>query len=229
MTDIEYAWRLGYDKCMEVAEVGASNILASELHPPIDMTDEEKVAWCQGWDDASDSLRVLAWKSSNQLLLLIQFAGILYKKVGRKGWSMNIVSGKLLKQESIELLEKTYRAKYICDSTVKSKGDWLNRPVAIFHQGKAHPNGSNYFGIYFVEDTSYITDAITATEPFDGLLLEDGSVMYSRYRHDFFEHDGIFVDGGREYLRCGGFDLAKTKTVKLQIVGDKLEVVEEDK
>ena len=139
---------------------------------------------------------------------------------------LNIISGKLLKQESIENIEKSHNAKYVCDSTIKrADGGWLNWPVAIFYQAEAHPRGSNYFGIYFVNETSFITDAISATEPFSGLMLEDGSVIYSRYRHDFFEHKGMFVDGGREYFRCGGADLSKTKTVTLQIVKDRLEIV----
>ncbi len=64
MSDLEYSWRLGYDKRMDVAEYGAGSFLASELEPPIDLTEEEKIAWCQGWDDAADSLKAAAWKAS---------------------------------------------------------------------------------------------------------------------------------------------------------------------
>ena len=61
MTDMEYAWRLGYDSRMDVALYGKGAFGAWELEPPAEMTDEEKIAWSQGWDDAADSLKVAAF------------------------------------------------------------------------------------------------------------------------------------------------------------------------
>jgi hypothetical protein len=63
MTELEYAWRLGYDKRMEVAEFGAGAFLTEDLKAPY--TDIELVlAWNQGWDDAAGSLKAAAWKAS---------------------------------------------------------------------------------------------------------------------------------------------------------------------
>jgi hypothetical protein len=63
MNDVEYAWRLGYDKRMEVALYGAGSFLASDLQPPVDLTEEETVAWQEGWKDATDSLKAAAFSA----------------------------------------------------------------------------------------------------------------------------------------------------------------------
>ena len=89
--------------------------------------------------------------------------------------------------EQIEKIEKYYNAKFVCETSLKLKdGGWSNFPVAVFYTETAHPEGSNWFGLYWNhEDQLRIVDAKPALEPFDGLLLEDGSVFYSRYRHDY--------------------------------------------
>ena len=131
----------------------------------------------------------------------------------------------LFTQEQIEKIEQHYNAKFVCETSLKVKGGgWSNFPVAVFYTETAHPEGSNWFGLYSREGELRITDAKTALEPFDGLLLEDGSVFFSRYRHDYQRlEDGTFVDGGREYIR---YNPGKGKVVKLQIVKDQLEIVE---
>lgn len=128
--------------------------------------------------------------------------------------------------EYIERIEKHYNAKFVCETSLKLKdGGWGNFPVAVFYTETAHPEGSNWFGLYWNHENQLrITDAKPALEPFDGLLLEDGSVFYSRYRHDYQSlEDGTMVDGGREYLR---YNPGNGKVVSLQIVNDKLEIVE---
>ena len=44
--------------------------------------------------------------------------------------------------------------------------------------------------------------------------LECGKVLHSKTRHDFVSckcKNETFVDGGNDYLRCGGKDLGKLK------------------
>jgi hypothetical protein len=129
--------------------------------------------------------------------------------------------------EQIQKIESYYKAKYICETCLKGReGGWANFPVAVFYTEKAHPEGSNYFGLFFNgRGELTITNAISALEPFAGIMIEN-DVVYSRYRHDYREHNGIFVDGGRDYLRCGGADYDKAKIVNLQIVKDNLELVQ---
>lgn len=129
----------------------------------------------------------------------------------------------VFKSEMIEKIEETYKAVYVCDSQIKLKdGSWSYDPAAIFYTAQPHPEGSEYFGMYWNNKEIYITDGISATEPFDGVVTPSGDIIYSRYRHDFREHDGVFIDGGRDYTRKGGAKIPET--VKLRIKGSTLAV-----
>lgn len=129
-------------------------------------------------------------------------------------------------------IEKRYNAKFVCDSPLKTiNGGWSYSPWAIFYTEVAHPQGSNYFGMGWKHDQGEkpylaITNGIAATEPFSGLLIDE-EIVYSRHVHDFRPHKGVFIDGGRDYVRWGGNRMHDAKIVKLQIVGDHLEVVDE--
>ena len=127
-----------------------------------------------------------------------------------------------LKPEGIAKIEEAYNAKYVFESCLKTKnGGWCNMPVAIFYTETPHPQGSNYFGLYCNDFGDFmITDGISATEPFDALQAGD-DVIYSRYRHDFREHNGYMVDGGRDYFRRSADGIP----VKLCVNKDKLEIV----
>ena len=132
----------------------------------------------------------------------------------------------LFTDEQIGKIEQHYNAKFVCETTLKTKGDgWLNAPVAVFYTEQAHPEGSNWFGLYYNTDGYLmVTDAQSALEPFDGLMLEDGSVFYSRFRWDYREAAGTMVDGGRDYMRYT--PTAGSRVVQLKIVKDQLEIVE---
>jgi len=112
---------------------------------------------------------------------------------------------RMLPDVVIRDIEKKYKAKYIIDSCLKSdRGNWLNFPAAFFYAEEKHPEGSNYFAFYKLDGSTYITNGIRITEGvFNGFLFEDGELVHSRYRHDWFEHRGAMVDGGRDYFRCG--------------------------
>ena len=125
--------------------------------------------------------------------------------------------------DGIAMAEKMYNAKYVFESCLKTKdGGWCNMPVAIFYTEKAHPEGSNYFGLYRTDyGDLMITNGISATEPFDALQVGE-DIIYSRYRHDCREYNGAMVDGGRDYFKRSA---DRGTPVKLKVVGDHLEVV----
>jgi hypothetical protein len=125
----------------------------------------------------------------------------------------------------IQIIEEKYNAKYVLESSLKDKDDrWINMSFAIFYTERAHPEGSNYFGIYLRDGHSYITNGITATE---GSLvgvcdMREEVVEYSRYRNDYRDCGQFFVDGGREYLRWGALNPDACKVVKFHIVNGNI-------
>lgn len=131
-------------------------------------------------------------------------------------------------KKSIEKIEKSRSAKFVCETCVKNRYDgWVNAPFAIFYQEDESlipEGGSNYFGVFFDFDgTPKVCNGISALEPFLGVLDANGNVIYSRYRHDYVKSsDGsTFVDGGRDYLRHG----ENYGVVELQIRDGELVVV----
>jgi len=127
-----------------------------------------------------------------------------------------------LKPDGIAKVENMYNAKYVFESCLKTKWGWSDIPVCIFYTEQAHPEGSNYFGLYRTDfGDVMITNGISATEPFNALQVGE-DIIYSRYRHDYREHKRAIVDGGRDYFKHNGVG----QTVMLHVVGDHLEVME---
>lgn len=129
-------------------------------------------------------------------------------------------------------IEKVRSAKYVCETCIRNRdGVWVNTPVVVFYQEKPHPEGSNYFGLFYqtilspespsgFKSIPMITNAITATEEFQGAIAGD-EVIYSHYRHHCWEKNGVIIDGGRDYLKC----TEQLEPVTLKIVKDKLTIV----
>lgn len=141
---------------------------------------------------------------------------------------MNIITNpEMFSHKAIENIEHKYKARYVCESCLRNtEGSWGNFPAAFFYTEKPHPNGSNWFAMYFnSKNELMITDGVVITEPFQAILIDD-DVIFSRYRHDYREHRGVFVDGGRDYLRCGGQRLDSAKVVTLKVIDDHLEVID---
>jgi hypothetical protein len=131
-----------------------------------------------------------------------------------------------LSPKKIEVVEEYYGAKYVCETCLYGKhGQWLNFPAAIFYTEGAHPDGSNYFALFFdpSSDRVKICDGLKhVCGYFNAVVADDGEVLYSRYRHDYRRSkDGsVMVDGGRDYFRY------EAKTVVLLAVNkDKLVIV----
>jgi hypothetical protein len=135
---------------------------------------------------------------------------------------------KVLPDKSIAHICQKYNAKYIMDSCLKTvDGQWANFPAAFFYTEKAHPEGSNYFALYRDEDRGWlITDGIRITEGVhNGFLFDDGELVHSRYRHDYYEYRGVVVDGGRDYFRTSIEEYsiaAGAKRIKFKVVGPDL-------
>jgi hypothetical protein len=134
----------------------------------------------------------------------------------------------LFTPEQIANIEKRFNAKYVCETCLKNKmGNWINQPCALFWTDVPHPQGSNYFALYFggMGDVLMIANGISATqEEFTGIIAADGNIYYSRYRHDYRNIPGGFIDGGRDYIRLGG-DVCKNEKVSLKIVGPELVLI----
>lgn len=128
----------------------------------------------------------------------------------------------------IKKIEEHYNATYLLESCLKNKdGGWCNFPVAIFYQDEPHPHGSNYFALYRHPVTNRLTisNGISAVEEEIPALMIDDTVIYSKYRHNFVEHAGVFIDGGRDYVRVGGERIADTKQVNIKITGKEICII----
>jgi hypothetical protein len=107
----------------------------------------------------------------------------------------------LFTQEQVATIEKTKKAKYVCDTEQK------NNTVAVFYGESAHPvSGSRYFALYYtqIDGNLMITDgSFIESQEIAGVVADNGDIIYSRFRHDYRESkDGsVMVDGGRSYLR----------------------------
>jgi len=130
--------------------------------------------------------------------------------------------------DELATIEKKYNAKFVCETCISDGKSWLNELCAIFYTPEPHPEGSNYFALFFragaeFQPTLMIADGITAAKtPINGVVAKNGDIIYSKYRWDYRESkDGsVIVDGGRDYLKRskGG------KVVQLVIKKDKLVV-----
>ena len=120
-------------------------------------------------------------------------------------------------KNGIKIIEEKYNAVHMgfwCTKRLDGQS-WNEIPVDVFYQPnpdvtKGH---TNYFGMYYksidgeVIRTLCIINAESAfSEPIVGALIND-EVIVSRYRHDYLSRGGIFVDGGRDYLRTNSKDL----------------------
>jgi hypothetical protein len=124
----------------------------------------------------------------------------------------------------IETIEKYYHGKYILEICTKCKdGSWSDFAGTIFYTEKAHPQGSNYFLMYTNPYQGLmIANGLPAIEtPIKGLLI-DGTIIYSRYRHDYREYNGIIIDGGRDYFRIGGERMHEAQEVDIIVMKDQI-------
>lgn len=127
---------------------------------------------------------------------------------------------------NVEAIEKKYDAIYVGDFCTKNiYGEWANIPTALFWQEKPKCGYNNYFLIYFNnQDNICITSGKTVVDcEIDGIVADDGEIIFSRYRHDCnWSIDGsVMIDGGRDYTRVGG----KINNQQVKISFDKSNLV----
>lgn len=113
-------------------------------------------------------------------------------------------------------VEEAYSAKYVGEVCLPAFGGqgWANFPVMLFYTEKAHPEGSNWFGLYYnpYKDSLMVTNGKGAVFDKDenyviytGLVNEaKREIYYSAFRHDYqsFENE-YMIDGGRDYTKHG--------------------------
>jgi len=124
-------------------------------------------------------------------------------------------------------LEEQYKAKYVIDTCLRTiDGAWANFPAAIFYTEKAHPQGSNYFAIYKGSSGDWmISNGYEAVQGvFHGILFEDGELVHSSYRHDYFVHREAMADGARDYFRSNTCPEG-AKQIKFEVVNGELKRV----
>ena len=134
--------------------------------------------------------------------------------------------GYWLGEKNIAKIEQLKNAKYMGYFCTKNpKGDWNEQPVDVFYVENTITalGHSNYFGIFYkqvtgnINQTVYITNALSCfDEPITGLQFEDGTIIISRYRHNFVEYQGVAIDGGRDYTKING-DMSKVKEVLITV------------
>ena len=133
--------------------------------------------------------------------------------------------GYWLGEVNIAKIEKLKNAKYMgyfC--TKRPSGGWNESPVDVFYVENPNTNigHSNYFGMFYqgppgVNKSLYITNALSCfDDPITGLKFDDGTIIISRYRHDFVEYQDVAIDGGRDYTKING-DTSKVKQVSITV------------
>ena len=134
---------------------------------------------------------------------------------------MILTESSIFDSAQIARIEQKKNAKYVCQTCLRgTSGGWSLTPVAVFWNrdpANIPAGGSPWFGLYFRSEYPdpeapmmlFITNAISALEPFKGVRAANGDVIYSHHRHDMrHSPDGsVWIDGGRDYVRYGGGEL----------------------
>ena len=133
----------------------------------------------------------------------------------------------MLEDKTIESVCKDYNAKYVIDTCLRTAtGEWANFPAAIFYTEQAHPQGSNYFALFkSMHGEWMISNGYEAVQGvFHGILFEDGELVHSRFRHDYFVHREAMADGARDYFRTSTCPKG-AKQIKFEVVNGELKRV----
>lgn len=112
--------------------------------------------------------------------------------------NVQITKYKIFTKKIVKKLEEKYNAKYIGDFDMKNGKSGL-----LFYQ--PFPNlelgHSNYFFLFISAENLYITNGEYMTDIVFNAVKSKRTYLISCYRHHYNEKDGIFIDGGRDYLR----------------------------
>jgi len=131
----------------------------------------------------------------------------------------------------IEKVEAKYNAKWVGQLALKTRdGGWSGDSCGdVYYQATPPVEGySNYFALIIQNGTLLITSGASAMEGIiNGVIADDGEIIYSRYRHDmrYSTDKSTFIDGGRDYVR-GGRD---GRYISMKIVDGEWYQVEDGK
>lgn len=142
---------------------------------------------------------------------------------------INVNSGRADALCDIAKVEELYKAKFVGQFPLKARGGgWIEEPADVYWQANPAEGHKNYFGLIVQNGSLLITDGTSAVEgEITGVVADDGEVVYSRFRHDYrvSTDKSVFIDGGRDYFRCGSVD----KLITLKVIdGEFYEIEKED-
>ena len=106
--------------------------------------------------------------------------------------------------------------KYLGAWAIKTKYGWSEYPVDVFYNANPDVGHSNYLGIFWdqVKQAFMLTDASSAFDNALSCLVKDDIIYVSKFRHDYVcTPKGLFIDGGRDYLRTNCLELKKLSVV----------------
>lgn len=138
---------------------------------------------------------------------------------------IKILKHTIFKEKGIKVIEDKYNSKYIGDFEISGNMDFT-KSGAVFYQ--TNPNlskgHSNYFCIYndyTADPNTYIlilkNTYITKWDKLNFKGVKAGEdILISCHRHHYHEQDGIFIDGGFDYVRTNG------EIVDVQLINGEL-------
>lgn len=101
----------------------------------------------------------------------------------------------------ISIVEAKRDAKFIGCFPIGDR----NQYVYVFYNKEKHPQGSNYFGLYYNyarEDWFIIDAGEVEKKEYCGILRPDDTILHSYHRHNYVNDEhGNMVDGGNEYFK----------------------------
>lgn len=122
---------------------------------------------------------------------------------------INVNTGRKDALSIIEKVEEKYNAKWVGQLALKDRnGQWTGDSCGDVYYQETPPvvGYSHYFALVIQDGTLYITSGAEAVEgTINAVEADDGTILYSRYRHDYrvSEDGSVFIDGGRDYVRGG--------------------------
>ncbi|MFM7012592.1 MAG: hypothetical protein ACKO0Z_25215 [Betaproteobacteria bacterium] len=126
--------------------------------------------------------------------------------------------------------EKHPTARFVEEIVLPAKGGgWTDSPgVLMYEDNPPAPYTNNWFAYFRTPDNPIDGEKghwlITGLKSYDPVVeglyhAASGTIGISRYGHDYFYMpSGHMVDGGRNYTRFGGSDLASVTVVKVNIL-----------
>lgn len=134
--------------------------------------------------------------------------------------------------------EKHPDAVFVEEICLNAKGGYTDWPgVVLYQENPPEPYKDQFFAYFLRRDMAALLDGRKGDDQWvicgqptfspvvDALFnRKNNTLIFSRFRHDFFEHGGVFVDGGRDYMRYGGSDMKETVVVKLNLLTKEFEL-----